>query len=102
MPLILDLAKDPAELAALKLIFSRQVTARPYAAPPGIPSDRRDALRAAFDATMTDPAFVEEAKKNDLEIQPVKGAEVEALVREIFNSPPDVVALARQAIKAQP
>jgi len=102
VPLILDLAKDPAELAALKLIFSRQVTARPYAAPPGIPSDRRDALRAAFDATMTDLAFVEEAKKNDLEIQPVKGAEVEALVREIFNSPPDVVALARQAIKAQP
>jgi len=51
---------------------------------------------------MTDPAFIEEAKGNDPEIQPVKGAEVEALVRELANSPPDVVDLARQAIQAQP
>ena len=102
VPLIMDVTKDPAEIAALKLIFSRLVMARPYAAPPGIPADRRGALRAAFDATMADPAFVEEAKSNDLEIQPVKGAEVEALVRELADSPPDVVALARQAIKAQP
>jgi tripartite-type tricarboxylate transporter receptor subunit TctC len=102
VPLIMDVTKDPAQIAALKLIVSRQVMARPYAAPPGIPPDRRDALRAAFDATMTDPAFIEEAKTNDLEIRPVKGAEVEKLVRELYKSPPNVVDLAQQAIKQQP
>jgi tripartite-type tricarboxylate transporter receptor subunit TctC len=99
VPLVMDLIQDPTEIAALKLIVSGQAMARPFAAPPNIPAERRDALRAAFDATMIDPAFLDEAKSNDLEVRPVDGKTVEALVRELYNSPPAVVELARQAIK---
>ena len=99
VPLILDLAQNANEIAALKLIFSRQSVARPFAAPPDIPADRKAALRAAFDATMKDPAFLDEAQKSDLEVRPVGGAEIDRLVAELYASPPEVVALAQAAIK---
>jgi tripartite-type tricarboxylate transporter receptor subunit TctC len=99
VPLVFDLTTDPKQIAALKLIVSRNAMARPFAAPPGIPAERKAALRAAFDATMTDPAFLEETRRNDLEVRPVDGAALDKLVAEVYASPPDVVALAEDAVK---
>jgi tripartite-type tricarboxylate transporter receptor subunit TctC len=102
VPLVMDLIDDAAQKAALKLIVSRQSVARPFAAPPGIPADRARALRAAFDATMADPDFLDEAKRLDLEVRPLGGAEVEALVNEIYAAPPAVVKRASEALKEKP
>jgi tripartite-type tricarboxylate transporter receptor subunit TctC len=99
VPLIMDETKDPQELAALKLIFGRQSIARPYATAPGVPPDRVAALRKAFDDTMKDKAFLEEAQKTDLEVQPVSGADVQALVAEVYKSSPEVVKIAAAAAK---
>ncbi|HEX3485894.1 MAG TPA: hypothetical protein VHT51_12590, partial [Micropepsaceae bacterium] len=97
VPLVMDLPTSPENKAALKLIASRQSIARPFAAPPGVPPDRLAALRTAFDETMTDPQFLAEAKKLDLEVRPVSGQEVETLIKDIYASPPAVVKLAAQA-----
>jgi tripartite-type tricarboxylate transporter receptor subunit TctC len=99
VPLIMDLTKDPDERAALRLIFGRQSVARPYAAPPGVPAERIAALRKAFDDTMKDPAFLAEADKTKLEVEPVSGEEVQALVTEIYKSSPKVVKIAADAVK---
>jgi tripartite-type tricarboxylate transporter receptor subunit TctC len=98
VPLIVDETKDPKELRALRLIFSRQTMARPYVAPPGVPEERKQALRKAFDDTMKDPAFLAEAKKTELEVHPVSGAEIDALLNDLYQSPPEVVQLAKDAI----
>jgi tripartite-type tricarboxylate transporter receptor subunit TctC len=100
VPLVMDLPTTPRNKAALKLIVSRQSIARPFAAPPGLPPERLQALRAAFGATMKDPEFLAEAKKLALEVRPVSGAEVEKLIKEIYASPPEVVKLAAQAEKS--
>jgi tripartite-type tricarboxylate transporter receptor subunit TctC len=100
VPLVMDLTQDPQQRAALKLIFGRQTVARPYAAPPGVPAARIEALRKAFDDTMKDTAFLEEAQKTDLEVQPVSGEQVQALVAEIYKSSPEVVKLAADAAKS--
>jgi len=100
VPLVMDLPTTPQNKAALKLITSRQSIARPFAAPPGIPADRLKALRDSFDATMKDPQFLAEAKKLELEVRPVSGADVEKLIKEIYATPPDVVKLAAQAEKS--
>jgi tripartite-type tricarboxylate transporter receptor subunit TctC len=100
VPLVMDLTQDPQQRAALKLIFGRQTVARPYAAPPGVPAARIEALRKAFDETMKDPAFLEEAQKTELEVQPVSGEQVQALVAEIYKSSPEVVKLAADAAKS--
>ncbi|HXQ53345.1 MAG TPA: hypothetical protein VN802_19795 [Stellaceae bacterium] len=99
VPLIFDMTQDPKQIAAMRLIVARNTMARPFAAPPGIPEDRKAALRAAFDATMRDPAFLDEARRGDLEVRPVSGAAVDKIVAEIYDSPPDVIALAKAAIK---
>ena len=98
-PSILDVARDADQQAALKLILSRQMMARPYVAPPGIPSERLAALRAAFDATMTDPEFLADAQRQDLEVRPLSGREAEALIKELYASPPAVVKLAIDVMK---
>jgi tripartite-type tricarboxylate transporter receptor subunit TctC len=56
-------------------------------------------LRDAFDATMKDPEFVAEAKRLSLDVEPVSGAEVEALIREVYASPPEAVKLAADSMK---
>ena len=97
VPLITDFAKDERQLQILKLVFSRQTMGRPFAGPPGIPEDRRDALRKAFDLTMKDAEFLAEAEKRGLEINPVSGVEADKLIAEIYQTPKDVVAEAREA-----
>ena len=99
VPLVVDLTNDPKEKAALKLIFSRQLMARPFAAPPGLPPARAKALRDAFDATMNDPAYLAEMMKLQLEVRPVSGARLEQMVNEVYSYPPDVVRIASDAIK---
>ena len=99
VPLIVDVTTDAEQKAALKLIVARQGIARPFAAPPGIPAERAGALREAFDATMADPDFVAEAKSLSLEVEPVNGAEVEALIRDVYASSPEAVRLATDSMK---
>jgi tripartite-type tricarboxylate transporter receptor subunit TctC len=99
VPLVMDLSSEPKIKAALKLIFARQAMARPFAAPAGIAPERLQALRDAFDATMRDPAFLQEAKRLELEIAPVTGIEIEQLIKEVYETPLDVVQLARSAIQ---
>ncbi len=101
VPLVVDLAKTDEERQILTLIFARQVMGRPVLAPPAIPADRASALRAAFMATMTDPAFLAEAEKAQLEVNPVAGEDLQKLVAEIYRTPPEVAKKAAQLLAAK-
>jgi tripartite-type tricarboxylate transporter receptor subunit TctC len=101
VPLVVDLAKTDEERQILTLIFARQVMGRPFLAPPDVPADRADALRAAFTATMTDPAFVAEAEKAQIEVNPVAGEDLQKLVAEIYRTPPEVANKAAQLLAAK-
>jgi tripartite-type tricarboxylate transporter receptor subunit TctC len=98
VPLIMDMTKDKEKLQILKLILAAQEMARPFAAPPGIPADRHAALVAAFDATMKDPEFLAEAKKMNLDVNPVSAKALSALLAELYATPTDVVKKAGEAI----
>jgi tripartite-type tricarboxylate transporter receptor subunit TctC len=98
VPLITDFATTDRQRQILRLVFSRQAMARPFAAPPGIPPERKAALRKAFDETMKDPAFLDEAKQRGLEVNPVSGTEIDELIGDLYRSPPDVVAEVRASI----
>jgi tripartite-type tricarboxylate transporter receptor subunit TctC len=101
VPLVVDLASTDEERQILTLIFARQLMGRPFLAPPGIPADRVEALRQAFMATMTDPEFVAEAEKAQLEVNPVTGDELQKLVADIYRTPPDVAKKAAQLLAAK-
>ena len=101
VPLITEFARNDQQRQMLKLILSRQEMARPYAAPPGIPDDRKTALRKAFDDTLSDPELIAEMKARGQEVNPVSGAALETMVRELYATPADVVAETRKAIGGQ-
>ena len=90
VPLIMDLAKSDEQRQMFKLVFARQVMGRPFLAPPGLPADRLAALRKAFMETMADPEFLAEAARMKLEITPVDGAKVQALVEAIYRQPAEI------------
>jgi tripartite-type tricarboxylate transporter receptor subunit TctC len=99
VPLVMDFAKTDKQRQILKMVFARNVMGRPYLAPPNLPADRLAALRDAFMATMAEKDFVAETGKTQLEINPVSGADVEALVKDVYATPSDVVAEAKAAAK---
>jgi len=99
VPLVMDFAKNEDQQQMFKLIFGRQVMGRPYLAPPGVPKDRADALRKAFDETMQDPEFRADAEKAQLEINPVNGGEVETLVKDLYQTPKPLADKAAEFIR---
>jgi hypothetical protein len=101
IPLVMDFAKTDEQKLIFKLIFARQVMGRPFVAPPGLPKDRADALRKAFDDTMKDPDFLADAAKTQLEITPVTGVEVEKLVTELYQTPKAVADKAADFIRSK-
>jgi tripartite-type tricarboxylate transporter receptor subunit TctC len=98
VPLVTEFAKTERQQQILKLILSRQVMGRPFTAPPGIPEDRKAALRAAFDATMADAEFRADITARGLEVNPVSGAEVDQLMAELYQTAPEAIAEAKAAI----
>jgi tripartite-type tricarboxylate transporter receptor subunit TctC len=99
VPLVTDLAETADQRTALRLIISRQTMARPYVTPPGLPADRLAALRLAFDATVNDAAFLADAKRQDLEVRPISSAEADAVIKDVYATPPEVVKLAVEYMK---
>jgi tripartite-type tricarboxylate transporter receptor subunit TctC len=67
---------------------------RPYLAPPGLPHERAAVLQQAFEATMKDPEFLADAKKEKLEINPVYGHDIEELLHEAYGTAPAIAAKA--------
>jgi tripartite-type tricarboxylate transporter receptor subunit TctC len=98
VPLIFDFATTERQRQILKLVLSRQSMARPFAAPPDLPAERKDALRMAFDRTMADAEFLAEARQRGLEVNPVSGPEIDKLVSELYGTPADIVAELRAII----
>jgi tripartite-type tricarboxylate transporter receptor subunit TctC len=99
VPLVTDLATTDEQKQILTLIFARQVMGRPFLAPPGVPKERVEILRKAFMDTMQDPEFLADADKAKLEITPVSGEKVEALVKRVVDTPPAVAQRAAAALK---
>jgi len=96
---MLELARTDADRAALTMMFARTEYGRPYFAPPDVPPARIEALRRAFDATMNDPDFVADAAQLQLELSPMRGEEVQALVAKLARTPPEIVARVRAALE---
>ena len=89
---LFDQYKVPANSRRLaQVLLAAGDFGRPMMVTPGTPPDRVKMLRDAFVKTLSDPEVIEEAKKGRMDIDPATGEELEKLVKEIFDSPPDVV-----------
>jgi hypothetical protein len=98
LPLIMAQAQNDDDRQALMFVLARQEMGRPYAAPPGLPPARAVLLRRAFDDTMHDPDFLADTNARQLEISPLTGEAVDALVKKIVATKPAVIERVKQAL----
>jgi len=96
VPTVYDFTKTEEQRKILDFHASSLEIGRPVLAPPNIPAERVQALRRAFDATMKDPAFLEEARQRRLDIEPRTGEQIEAVLRTIAGFPEELLAKAAQ------
>jgi tripartite-type tricarboxylate transporter receptor subunit TctC len=99
VPTMLEFAKSEADRQAMAMLFARTEYGRPYFLPPDVPMERVAALRRAFDATMTDPAFIADAARLQFDVDPLTGEQVQALVGELAATPREVIARVRAALE---
>ena len=98
VPILVEHATTDRQRRIVNVILGRQAMGRPVVAPPGLPEDRRQALRRAFDATMADPEYLTEATARSLEVNPVGGADLDKLLDDLYATPPEIVAEIRAII----
>ena len=100
-PVVSDFAKDDETRQALTLAFADQQIGFAVAGPPGVPAERLEILRKAFEASMADPSLQDEALKSSIDlVEPADHAAVETLISQIYATPDRVVAMER-AIRSQ-
>jgi tripartite-type tricarboxylate transporter receptor subunit TctC len=99
LPLVSDLTDDPDKKAVLEFFSSIATVGRAFAMPPGVPAERVAAFRRAFDATMKDPAFLADAKKRMMDIEPMTGEKVQAVIAKAVATPQAIIEKAQAALK---
>lgn len=102
VPLITDLTYDPDIKRMLRVQFTAFELGRPLFVAPGVPADRVEALRKAFDETVKDKQLLAEAEKGGLEIDPVSAKEMVDLLREVYATPKELIARLGKASQQQP
>jgi tripartite-type tricarboxylate transporter receptor subunit TctC len=101
IPFALDFVKNEADRKVMELYLTQKTVARPVIAPPDMPKDRLAAMREAFAALAQDQEFLADARKSNLDIAPVLGAEVDRIVRLITSAMPETVRRLGSATTAE-
>jgi tripartite-type tricarboxylate transporter receptor subunit TctC len=99
VPYVNDLARTPEDRQAIEFLYAGTDIGRPFLAPPGLAPDVLTMLRDAFSATMTDPEFLADARKQKLDVTPEDGDHVAAIVRRIYATPKPIVDKISELIK---
>ena len=96
VPFALDLVTREEDRQFMEATFGPLIAGRPFGAPPDVPPERVEILRAAFAATMTDPQFLAEAKALKIEVDaPLSGPQLQKVVERANATPPQVAARVR-------
>jgi tripartite-type tricarboxylate transporter receptor subunit TctC len=99
VPRMIDLVKSARDKAVVRLLHINAALGRTLYAPPGVPKERADALRRAVTAMTKDPAFLAEAARRQVEIDPTPADELHALIVDALHTPQDAVERFKQAVE---
>jgi len=98
LPRMVDLAPNDEARRVLEMFASPSVVGRAFAAPPGVPLERVDILRSAFDAMLKDEAFLADARKINFDIDAMPGAQLQYYFAAA-SYPPVLIERARTIAK---
>ena len=100
VPWAYELAKtDDAKKMIQALARVNGVLNRPYVMPPGTPKDRVKILRKGFSDTMKDPEFLADARRANLNLDPLDGEEIEKEVKSFFKLESALIKQLKEILK---
>jgi len=99
VPNVLTLARNDEEKQVLEYLYAGQDIGRPFVAPPDMAPERLKMLRDAFAATMKDPEFVADVQRSKLDLEPVDGEHLAALIARIYATPKPIIERVSNLIK---
>ena len=100
VPTIFDATKTESDRQAMALMVGRLEYGRPFFLPPGVAPERVTYMRRAFDATMKDAAYLADAERAKVDVDPITGERVNELVDKAMQTPADVVKRVREALES--
>jgi tripartite-type tricarboxylate transporter receptor subunit TctC len=100
VPTAVDLARNDEERQILSAIMAAAEVGSAFFTTPGVPADRLNALRRAFDATMQDREFLADVERTKLSVSPMKGEDLQQLVKQVSDLPPNLLEKVRHAYTA--
>jgi tripartite-type tricarboxylate transporter receptor subunit TctC len=98
IPVATDLARSQADREALALFFARVELGRPLVLPPGVPAERVHALRDALRDTIRDPRFLEDSKRQGLNLNYISGEQLAATIAAAYRTPKSVITRTKAAL----
>jgi tripartite-type tricarboxylate transporter receptor subunit TctC len=101
IPTAIELTKKEEDKAVMTFLSADIPISRAYVTTPGVPADRVNALRRAFDATMKDPEFVAEAKKFNMDMRPSTGEQAQRYSDLIANTPAPILKRAKAIVEGK-
>jgi tripartite-type tricarboxylate transporter receptor subunit TctC len=99
VPYVLDLTQTKDQKDVIDILNSPGELGRPFIVAKQVPPERVAILRAALQATLKDEAFLADAKKQSLLLDPVDGEEAEKVTAQIYAAPPDLIRKAKAALE---
>src|SRR5262245_18280912 len=100
IPTVVSLARNNEERQILTAIVAAAEIGSAFFTTPGVPADRLTALRRAFDATMKDKDFLAEVERTKLAVSPMKGEDLQQLVKQVSSLSPTMLEKVRHAYTA--
>jgi tripartite-type tricarboxylate transporter receptor subunit TctC len=97
VPTAVELGRSEEERTILGTIMASADIGSAFFTTPGVPADRLTVLRRAFDATMKDPAFLDDVQRSTLAVGPMTGEDLQKLVAQVINLSPDLLEKVRAA-----
>lgn len=96
IPLPVELGRDDDQRAALAFLSSDIPIGKSFVLPPQVPPERVALMRRAFMESMKDAELLADAKAAGIEIKPIAGVELQAMVQKIIGTPPTIVNVAER------
>ena len=100
VPALLELDLTDGELALAESHIQLQDMGRLVWAPPGVPADCLEELRAAFEAALANPDLLAEIEDAGLAVDYLSGAELQTVTESVLASPSQYIELLQQAFQA--
>ncbi len=101
VPTAIEVADTPEKKQILTAIMSASEIGTSFFTTPGVPADRVQALRRAFDAATKDPALIADLNRMGMSMGPMTGEEVQKLIASVVDMSPELLEKVRKAYPAE-